>query len=182
MLKKIDLLLQRICEWVLIIDGILIVIMGFFVTYLVLGRYLFHAPTAVPYEMVMMLMVLTCILAIPSVERYRRNIRMTLFVDIIPDSFRNILTNIISPVLGLFYCYILVSKGFVEAFYSVSVLETTGSSWDVPIYWLKMIIPIAYCLLLIVLVSELIDGFIKIKMRMFGNIQNNKEQAVTRSN
>jgi TRAP-type C4-dicarboxylate transport system permease small subunit len=136
-------------------------------------------PTAVVYEIIMMLMVMCVVLAIPSVEKYGRNIRMTLIIDHTPQRFRYFFSNIISPAFGLVYCYILISRGFVAGLNSISISETTGSSWDVPIYWLKIIVPVAFCLLFIVLAAELINGIIQISKKKTVTNQNKGQALLT---
>jgi C4-dicarboxylate transporter, DctQ subunit len=163
--KIFDRILENVCNSTIVISGIFILLMGFTVTYSVTMRYLFHKPSAAAYEITQMLLVLGTLLALPCLERLRRNIRMDLVINNIPRTPANIITNIIGPLFGLFYCYILITRGWTAGVDSFNVQETTGSAWDVPIWWLKLIIPLIFALLFLALIAQMIKGLALLKMK-----------------
>jgi TRAP-type C4-dicarboxylate transport system permease small subunit len=166
--KFFNKLIDFLCDKALVIDGFFILLMGAIMSYASIMRYAFHQPVASAYDLVMMLLVLSAIFAFPAVERQRRNIRMDLIINSLPRKIAVIIADLISPVFGIYYCFFLIWKGFVAGFYSASISETTGSVIDFPIAWLKILIPLAFCLLFLVLVAEFIRGIVSLNRQRAG--------------
>jgi TRAP-type mannitol/chloroaromatic compound transport system permease small subunit len=147
----------------LVLSGILIVIMMFTATYGVIRRYAFHNPEPYSYEISTMFMVFTFVFAISAVERLDRHIRVDFISSRLSERSQHIILNIIAPIMGLFFVFILTWQGFDVAFFSLKIGEVSSSSWGEPIFPVKIMVPIGYTLLFLVLLTRIYKGLILLK-------------------
>ena len=157
-LLTIDRAITRISDWGLLLSGILILIMSVLSTYGVGRRYIFNNPEPYSYELSTMLLVACVVFAIAGLQRQRRHLRVDFIAGRLPPDLENILVNIVTPILALFYVGIMTWKSGDNALYSMSIGETSQSSWEEPLYPIKMMVPIGMALLCLVLASQLIHG------------------------
>lgn len=160
-LQKVDRILERVSKLFVVLSGIMILLMAFTATYGVLRRYLFNSPEPYSYELSTMFLLWTFVLAIAHLEKLDGHLRVDFFVVILPERLKLFLLNVISPLLGLVFCSVLTWEGLKVALYSLEIGERSMSVWAVPLFPIKIIIPLGYGLLCIVLVLKIIRGLIK---------------------
>ena len=153
-----DYLIGRLSRFLLVISGVMIVLMVFTSTYGVARRYFFHSPEPYSYEISTMFLLWSFVLAVAAVERYDRNIRVDFISSRVPDNARHFIMNIAAPIAGLFVCVMFSWQGFEAAMYSLKIGAVTMTAWKVPLCPIKIIIPIGYAVLCLVLAAKLYSG------------------------
>lgn len=157
-LQKIEQTIGRISDLGLVLSGSLILIMAFLSTYGVARRYLLHRPEPYSYEFSTILLVSCVVFSIAGLQRHMRHLR----VDFISNRFSNytqdILLRIITPILALFYVVIITWKSWENAIYSMSIWERSQSSWQEPLFPIKLTVPVGMAFLCLVLISQLCQG------------------------
>jgi TRAP-type mannitol/chloroaromatic compound transport system permease small subunit len=102
---------------------------------------------------------LACVVfAVAGLQRQRRHLRVDFIAGHLPPGLEDMLVNIVTPVMALFYVGIICWKSWDNALYSMSIGETSQSSWEEPLFPIKMMVPIGMALLCLVLASQLIYG------------------------
>jgi TRAP-type mannitol/chloroaromatic compound transport system permease small subunit len=162
-MQKLDNVLGRISHILLMFSGVLILLMGFAVTFGVLMRRAFHDPEPYTYELSAMFLLLSGVLAVAGVERLSQNVRNDLVSSRFNRSMRVVVLNIIFPLLALFFVVILTWKSVGNATYALRIGQISASPWAVPLAPIKFVIPVGYFLLCLVLVSKFIQGIALLK-------------------
>jgi TRAP-type C4-dicarboxylate transport system permease small subunit len=138
----------------MVIAGIQIVLMVFITTYGVVLRYFFRRPEPISYELCTIFLLWTFILAISAVERLDEHICADIFIQYAPEGVRKFLKNLLTPFLGLIFSIILTWQGWRVAMYSLKINEKSISVWGEPLFPVKILIPICYGLLVLVLLIK----------------------------
>jgi TRAP-type mannitol/chloroaromatic compound transport system permease small subunit len=146
-----------------VLGGALMVLLALASTYGVARRYVFGDPDPHVYELNLIFLLLCFVVAVSGVERLNRHIRVDLIATHMPQGAQVILLNIIGPIVGLFLCAILTWKGWSDAWYAFSIGQVSASAWPVPLSPIKIIIPIGYALLCLVLIARLYRGLVSLK-------------------
>jgi len=149
----------------LVLSGMLIVIMMFTATYGVVRRYAFNNPEPYSYEISIMFLLFSFVFAISAVERLGRHIRVDFVSSHLSQHAQHIIVNIIAPIMGLFFAFFLTWKGVEVALFSLEIGEVSSSSWGEPIFPIKLMVPIGYALLLLVLLARVYNGFAYLRSR-----------------
>jgi len=157
-LQIIDRTIERISDLGLVSGGILILVMSLLSTYGVGRRYLLHSPEPYSYELSTMLLVACVVIAVAGLQRHGRHLRVDFVAIFLPASVQSILINIVTPVLALFYVVIVTWQSWNSALYSMSIGETSQSSWEEPLFPIKLLVPIGMALLCLVLAAQLSRG------------------------
>lgn len=160
---KIDKIINQASHVFLVLSGILIVIMMFTATYGVIRRYAFHSPEPYSYEFSTMFMVFTFVFAISAVEKLGRHIRVDFISSRLSSRLQHIVLNIIAPIMGLFFAVMLTWQGMEVALFSLKIGEVSSSSWREPLFPIKLMVPIGYSLLLLVLLARIYKGFTSLR-------------------
>ena len=145
------------------IAGSLIVVMAFLSTYGSIRRYAFNSPEPVSYELSNMFLLLSFVLALAAVERQDRLLRCDLLLERFPGNIRNIISNIISPVFGITFFGIITWISFGDALRALEFNHHTFSNWPVPLFPIKIFIPIGYGFFCIVMLLRLVQGLLHLK-------------------
>ncbi len=161
-LQKIDRILDRASNLFAVLSGIMILLMAFTATYGVLRRYLFKSPEPYSYELSTIFLLWTFVLAVAHLEKLDGHLRVDFFIVLLPERLRLLLLNIIGPLSGLVFCSVLTYEGLKVALYSLEIGERSMSIWAVPLFPIKIIIPLGYGLLCAVLLLKITRGFIYI--------------------
>ena len=151
-------IIDRLSRFLLVISGVMIVLMVFTSTYGVARRYFFHSPEPYSYEISTMFLLWSFVLAVAAVERYDRNIRVDFVSSRIPARARHFILNIAGPIAGIFVCFMFSWQGFEAALYSLKIGAVTMTAWKVPLFPIKIFIPVGYALLCLVLIAKLYSG------------------------
>lgn len=160
--RILDKIVDVLSKVGLLCGGILLMVMAFNITYGVVTRYAFNAPSVYSMELTKILMIPALVLAVAYVQRYNRHLQVDFISARLPHKVRLVLLDIIVPITGLFVGFVLVWKGWDAMTYSHSINETSYSSWAEPLWPVKLMIPIGYGLLCIVLVAQLCKGIARL--------------------
>ena len=150
--------IERINQVFVVAAGSLIVIMGFLSTYGAIRRYAFNNPEPVSYEFSCMFLLISFVLAIAAVERQDRLLRCDILLERFPENIRNIISNIISSIMGLTFFGLIAWISFGDALRALEIGQVSRSSWPVPLFPVKIFIPIGYGFLCLVLLVRLFLG------------------------
>jgi TRAP-type C4-dicarboxylate transport system permease small subunit len=142
------------------LSGILIVIMVFLTSYGVIRRYAFNSPEPYSYEMNVIFLLFSFIFAVSAVEMQDRHIRVDFISNRLPEIAQQILLNIIAPLLGLFCCLLLTWKSLDNALFSLGIGEVSSSIWKVPLFPIKIMVPLGYALLGFTLLARIYKGLV----------------------
>lgn len=159
----LDPWIERINLGLVVLSGVLITIMGFLSTYGAIRRYAFRSPEPVSYEFSCMFLLISFVLAITAVERQDRFLRCDLLLERFPEKIRNLVSNIISPIMGITFFGIITWISFGDALRALEIGQVSRSSWPVPLFPIKLFIPIGYGFLCLVLLVRLVFGVFRLK-------------------
>jgi C4-dicarboxylate transporter DctQ subunit len=162
-LNKIDRVLERISNFFAVLSGVLILLMSFTASYGVIRRYFFKSPEPYSYELSTIFLLWTFVLALAYLEKLDGHLRVDFFVVLLPKKLRLFLLNVIGPLFGLIFCAVLTWEGWRAAVYSLEIGETSMSVWAVPLFPVKIVIPLGYGLLCAVLVLKILRGFLGLR-------------------
>jgi TRAP-type C4-dicarboxylate transport system permease small subunit len=155
--------IERISQGFAAAAGSLIVIMGFLSTYGAIRRYAFKSPEPVSYEFSCMFLLISFVIAIAAVERQDRLLRCDLLLERFPENIRNVISNIISPIMGITFFGIMTWISFGDAWRALQIHQVSLSMWPVPLFPVKLFIPIGYGYLCFILLFRLILGMLHLK-------------------
>lgn len=161
--QKLDLWIERVNQGFVAFAGSLIVIMAFLSTYGSIRRYAFNSPEPISYEFSKMFLLLSFVLALAAVERQNRFLRCDLLLERFPENVRNIISNIISPIFGITFFSIITWISFGDTLRALEIGQHSLSSWPVPLFPVKLLVPIGYGFLCFILVIRLVLGLLHIK-------------------
>ena len=161
--SSVERIIDKASHVFLVLSGVLIVIMMFTATYGVVRRYAFHNPEPYSYELSTMFLLFSFVFAISAVERLGRHIRVDFISSHLFSHLQHIILNIIAPVMGLFFAFMLTWQGFEVALFSLEIGEVSSSSWREPLFPIKLMVPIGYTLLFLVLTTRIYKGIIYLR-------------------
>lgn len=161
--QKVDSIVERASHVFLVLSGILIVIMMFTATYGVVRRYVFNSPEPYSYEISTMFLLFSFVFAISAVERLGRHIRVDFISSRLPENVQHVILNIIAPIMGILFAFILTWKGVEVSLFSLKIGEVSSSTWREPLFPIKIMVPVGYTLLFLVLITRIYKGFAALK-------------------
>jgi TRAP-type mannitol/chloroaromatic compound transport system permease small subunit len=156
--RILDKALDILSKGALLLSGILLLAMGFNVTYGVITRYVFDNPSIIAIEMTKILMIPALVLAVSYVQRYGRHLKVDFLSGRFPQKLQLFISEIAVPIGGLFVGYVLVWKGWDSAVYSYQVNERSMSVWSEVLYPVRFTIPVGYGLLCLMMIGQLCRG------------------------
>jgi TRAP-type C4-dicarboxylate transport system permease small subunit len=156
--RALEVVLKKITDLFVLISGLMIIVMTFVTCYGVSMRYFFRRPEPVSYEIATILLIWGFLFAVSFVEWRGEQIRADIFTPLMPKWLVNALHRIVAPVLALIYVAMLTWKGWTSAMYSFSIGERSMSVWQEPLGPVKVMIPICYAVLVLVIVRNLCHG------------------------
>jgi len=162
-MRSLDLWIERVNRGFVIFAGSLMVIMAFLAAYGSMRRYVFNAPEPVSYEFSKMFLLLSFVLALAAVEKQDRFLRCDLLLERFPERVRHAVSNILSPILGIIFFGIITWISFGDAVRALEIDQHSLSSWPVPLFPIKLAIPIGYGFLCLVLLIRLVLGLLHLK-------------------
>ncbi len=128
------------------------------VTYGLIKRYVFHDPSIIAIEMVKILLIPACVLAVSYVQRNGRHLKVDFLLNRLSSKIQFIISEIVVPVMGLFVGVVLVWKGWESALYSFQIFERSMSVWSEPVFPVRFTIPFGYGLLCLIMIGQLFRG------------------------
>ena len=163
-MQSLDLWIERINQGFVIFAGSLIVLMAFLAAYGSIRRYVFNSPEPVSYELSKMFLLLSFVLAVAAVEKQNRFLRCDLLLERYPENLRNIVSNVLSPILGITFFGIITWISFGDSLRALEIGQRSQSSWPVPLFPIKLLIPVGYGFLCIMLLIRLVLGVRRLKL------------------
>ena len=154
----IDNFLQKATKLFVVLAGLMTVAMIFITTYGVVMRYFFRRPEPISYELATILLIWGFLYAIAFVELRSEHIRADIFVAFFPEGMVKFLHGIVAPILAFIYCFVLTWKGWTNAMYSLQIGERSMAVWQEPLFPVKIMIPICYALLTLIVLRNLFKG------------------------
>jgi len=162
-INKADRVLDKASKVFALLSGILILLMAFTASYGVVRRYIFNSPEPYSYELSTIFLLWTFVLALAYLEKLDMHLRVDFFVVLLPKKFRLFMLNVIGPIFGLVFCSVLTWGGWTAAIYSFEIGEKSMSIWAIPLFPVKIIVPVGYGLLSTVLLLKIIRGFLSLR-------------------
>jgi TRAP-type C4-dicarboxylate transport system permease small subunit len=156
--QAVDNIIERVSSFFLLLGGLLALLIAIATTYAVFRRYALHNPE--PYSYVIsVVFFFTCVfLPLAAVQRQGRNIRVDFLANYFSQGIQHILLNILGPILALFYVIIGTWQYWKTAWYSLQVSEVSQQVLQIPLFPVKVMVPIGWGLLCLVLIAQLIRG------------------------
>lgn len=156
--QAIDHLVERVGSLFVVLSGLIILLIAVATTHSVIRRYVLHNPEPYSYVVGVICFFVCVFLPLATVQRQGRNIRVDFLANYFPTGVQNILLNILGPVLALFYVTIGTWQYWENAMYAFQMNETSQQVLQVPLFPVKIVIPICWGLLCFVLIAQLIRG------------------------
>jgi C4-dicarboxylate transporter DctQ subunit len=130
------------------------VLAGLMLSYEVIARYFFIAPTTWAAELSQLCLIWGTLIAMPWCLRERRHIRITALTGLLPFGGRQIAEMLAMLVVALF-SGMVVWKGW-EIFWDRFVRgRTTGSMLDLPTWIAELAVPVGFAILLVQALIEI---------------------------
>lgn len=161
--QKVDHLIEYLSRLFLVLSGAMIVGIVLCATYGVIRRYAFNSPEPYSYELSIIFLLLCFVFAVADLEKTGRHIRVDIVSARLPEGAQAILLNIVGPILGLFACSILTWKSWDVAMFSLRIGEVSTSIWAVPLFPVKIAVPVGFGLLCLVLLTKIYRGIASLK-------------------
>jgi TRAP-type mannitol/chloroaromatic compound transport system permease small subunit len=98
------------------------------------------------------------VLAVAGVEKLDQHVRNDLVASRFSPRIKHILLDTIFPFLALIFCAVLTWKSLDNALYALKIGQVSQSPWALPLAPIKMVIPLGYTLLCLVLLGKFIQG------------------------
>jgi TRAP-type mannitol/chloroaromatic compound transport system permease small subunit len=156
--NRITAAVGRISEGLLAASGIMILSMAFAATYGVGRRYLLRDPEPYSYEISMMLLLWCFVLSVAALQHQQRHLRGDFILNRLPRAVRCFVNRLLSPLLALLSSAVLAWKGWEAAMFSLKIGERSISSWEEPLFPVKVVIPAGYGFLFIVALTQFVQG------------------------
>ena len=134
-------------------------VIGLIVTYEVVMRYVFNAPTIWVEEISRMLLLWGIFTASAFVLYNNDLIRINMLLAVLPDRLRRGM-DIVAYVFILGFAAFIAWWGGVIAVDVWKTSETTGSMLDIPLWWSEIVIPLGFGLLAVQCVVEIIRSIV----------------------
>jgi TRAP-type C4-dicarboxylate transport system permease small subunit len=164
----ISLTVEYISRVGLVISGVFVLAMAFSSTYGVARRYIFHNPEPYSYEVSTILLIWCFVLSVAALQYQKRHIRGDFLLSRLPKNVQYFIDYLLAPILGLLCAFILCWKAIPGAMFSLSIGEVSASSWKEPIFPTKIVIPIGFGMLCIVIIYQIYEGFAGLRKKVTG--------------
>lgn len=161
--QSLDQFVNRVNQGLVLFAGSLIALMAFLSAYGSIRRYVFNAPEPVSYELSKMFLLLSFVLSVAAVEMQDRFLRCDMLLERFPEKVRNIISNVLSPVLGIAFFGIITWIGIIDTLRAYEIGQHSQSSWPIPLFPIKLMIPVGYGFLCLVLLLRLARGLLRLK-------------------
>ena len=145
---------EKIIDLVAWLSAWLFCVAGFMLSYEVVARYFFLAPTSWAAELSQLSLIYGTLLAMPWALKSRKHIQINLVINRLSKTYKKIINILIMIILIIFSSYVMIF-GF-EIFYdSFFRGRTTGSLLDLPAWIAELPVPFCFLMLIIQAVFEI---------------------------
>ncbi|MCR4420551.1 MAG: TRAP transporter small permease [Clostridia bacterium] len=159
-LPRVGRFIDRLTQVMLAASALSGVALAVVVTYGVFMRYVLR--TAEPYsaELSAIILLFLALLAIPGVEALGRHVQNDMLSSHFPPRASTLVLQVLAPLVALLFVAVLIWKSTGNALYSLKIGQISASAWAVPLGPIKLIIPVGYIVLCLVIVQKLWRGVI----------------------
>ena len=148
-------ILDKIIKYSGYLASALFISIGFIISYEVISRYVFNAPTIWVNEISRFLQIWATYLALTYSFHKKDFIRITVLYDKIGDRGKKIL-DFISTIFIIFFSVFVVYYGWLIAYDSLEVGRTSSTILDLPSFITELAIPLCFGFLLLRVLIEFI--------------------------
>ena len=146
---------EKIIDLLAWLSAWLFCIAGFMLSYEVIARYFFLAPTSCAAELSQLSLIYGTLLAMPWALKSRKHIQINLVINRLSKTNKKITNILIMIILIIFSCYVMIF-GFDIFYDSFFRGRTTGSLLNLPSWIAELSVPLCFFLLLIQSIFEII--------------------------
>ena len=147
--------IDRLNDWLAHLAAWLFAATGAMLTYEVLARYLFNAPTTWAAEISQLFLIWGTYLGVSRALHRREHIRIAVLDQFLPKQARRALDALSVVLIGGFAAVVLYFGSGI-AWDSLERGRSTGTMLNIPNWWSEAVIPLAFSLLLFQCGSELL--------------------------
>ena len=147
--------IDNINEWVGKITSYLVLFLIVVILYEIFTRYFLNRPTIWVHEISAFIFGVSIMLGGGYTLLYRAHVNMDIIYSRFSQRGKAIL-NLVTSILFFSFALVLIWMGGEFALNSLKALETSSTTWDPPIYPIKLTIPIGGVLLLLQGLSKFI--------------------------
>ena len=148
--------LDHVTRLLWIVSGAMIVLMAFVTGYGVVMRYLFDNPDPYAYEITYILMLACVVFSLAYTQKLGRHLRIDILDRYFSDIVREIINNILVPVIGLTFCIPIVWKTWEKAMFAFQSGQMSGTT-GIHVFPMMFTIPIGTGLLCLVLIVQILS-------------------------
>ncbi len=145
----------RLTDWLGALSAWLFFATGAMLTYEVIARYVFAAPTIWAAEISQMFLIWGMYLALPRTIMRRENISIEVVHELLPAWARKA-CDFFALAFIVFFCAVVLWYGWEIAWDSFERGRSTGTMLNIPNWWIEMIIPFGFGLSLLACLAGLI--------------------------
>jgi TRAP-type mannitol/chloroaromatic compound transport system permease small subunit len=170
-LKALNRWLERITRFFITISALMVILMALTTTYAVIRRYIFGKPDNNAFLAICIITLIFAVFSWAEVQRLKRHIVVDYFSDRFSPNIKDILENIITPILGLFFCGVLAWKNWTAAAFSLKIGESTVTNTVLPVFPFRVMITFGVMLVCVVLLTQFVTYLVSLRYRMVRNKQ-----------
>ena len=138
LINKASDLCGHISAWLLVMTGVAL-------TWEVVARYVFSAPTKWASETSELMLIWAVFLGLGYTIRHNRNIVIDIMYERLPDGWKRAL-DVFSNLVLLAFSLVVLWYGFKIAWDSFEVGRTTATIMDFPNWWAESAVPFGFAL------------------------------------
>lgn len=148
--------INRLSDYTGILAAWLFFVIGMMITYEVVARYAFNAPTIWAEELSRLFQVWATFLAAAYVLKHKNLIRITLLIDRLGDRGRRI-AELLTLLWVAAFCCIAIWHGMTVLIDSIALGRTSSTMLGVPKWIAEISIPLGFGLLLLQCLAQAVD-------------------------
>ena len=160
--RLLDRLLGKATNGTAIVGGWLYLVTALMVTYEVVMRGLFDAPTEWSLELSVYFVLVAGFLGLAATHSDDKNIRVDLFIDRLPAKWKQILS-ILTGLFGLIFAIVFFVESLDMTMNSFQLESKSTSTLRVPLYIPQLALPIGGLLLMLQFIRILIKDVQSLK-------------------
>ncbi|SFL94835.1 TRAP transporter small permease subunit [Marinobacter zhejiangensis] len=140
-------------HWLAVAASLLVFVMVGAIAYEVVARYFFDAPTVWALELSTLLLGPYFMLAGPHLLHTAGHVNVDILHSKLPARLAGWVDAVIYPLIAVI-CVIVIDQSIPVAMNALESRETSFSAWNPPVWPVKVLIPVAFLLLLLQALAE----------------------------
>lgn len=151
--------IDRTNEWVGRIVALGILLMVAIVSYEVVMRYGFRAPTVWATELITFVFAGYIFLGAGYTLLHRDHVNMDIVYSRLPPRGQALL-DVLTAGFVFIYCWLLITTGWETAWSALQTGRTTGTDWNPPLFPAAVLLPVGAALLLLQAIAKFIRDLV----------------------